>query len=538
MITVKTPDGGTAQFPDGTPPEVIKGALAKKFPPKVPKQPAAPVAKNPDGTYGQAPEGFVLNPKTGQMEDLRSPNNPNINTGTATAAAQGLGQGVSFGSMDEVVGGMYGATGPGTFGQNYDYATGKMREELKRGREEHPVVSTGAEIGGALTVPVGALKTTGAPLLRIGKSAGITGALTAIYGAFSGEGGLSDRADNAVTQGMIGAGVGAIIPAAGTVVQKVLNNRAGSKAIASAAKNAPTTQELRTTGNALYQQIDDAGVQIKPEAFDSARARILDSLRTNTGFDELPGPGSLTPGTARVNQIMGEASAKMAAEPTAALPFKAVDQMRRQAGAAAGNVTNKTDQKAGMTVIEGLDDFVRNLGADDVVAGDVAALQEALPKAREVWARMTKSQMVDDAIEAGGNYLSGASSGIRLQFKRILNSDKLSRGFSAAERAAMQKVVSGSIPEQLLQLVGGGLGQLTQAGAGLAMGGPVGALAGAATAGVTRKAAEALTTRKAEVVRALMANGGLPQLPVASPRAAGITEKLIRRGTASASQPR
>lgn len=28
---------------------------------------------NPDGTYGQPPEGMVYNPETGQMEDLRSP---------------------------------------------------------------------------------------------------------------------------------------------------------------------------------------------------------------------------------------------------------------------------------------------------------------------------------------------------------------------------------------------------------------------------------------------------------------------------------
>jgi hypothetical protein len=168
----------------------------------------------------------------------------------------------------------------------------------------------------------------------------------------------------------------------------------------------------------------------------------------------------------------------------------------------------------------------------------VTALQEALPNARDVWARMSKSQKIDDAIEAGGDYLSGASSGIRNQFKNILRNPKLSRGFSDAEKVAMRKVVNGSIPEQLLQLVGGGLGQLAQTGAGLAMGGPVGALAGAATAGITRKAAEALTTRKAEVVRALMANGGLAQLPVASSRPSAVTEALLRRGTAAANQPR
>jgi hypothetical protein len=190
-----------------------------------------------------------------------------------------------------------------------------------------------------------------------------------------------------------------------------------------------------------------------------------------------------------------------------------------------------------MTIIDGLDDMVTKLGPDDVVAGDVAALQEALPKAREVWSRMRKSQVIDDAITAGEDYLSGASSGIRNQFKNILRNDKMRSRFSEAEKAAMRKVINGSIPERLLNLVSGGLGQLGQIVGGFALAGLPGMAIGAAGAAGARKAAEAVTTRKAEVVRALMANGGLAQLPKASPRAAEITEQILRRLTAVASQP-
>lgn len=541
MITVKTPDGQTVQFPDGTPKEVMREALRKKFggPVSAPSVTPAPASTaDPDGTYGEVPPGFVLNPRTGQMEDMNSPNNPNIRTGQGMAAAQGAGQGVSFGAMDEAVGGLYGMTGPGTFGQNYDYATAKMRAELDRGREQFPGTSLAAEVAGALTVPVGAMAQTGTLPLRMAKSAAATGALSGVYGFGAGEGNLSDRANNAMWQGAVGAGIGALIPGAGSVLQSVLNSRVANKAIKAAAKNAPSTDELKALGRGLYDQVDAAGVQISPQAFDRARGNILADLQANTGFDNLPGPGSLTPNTARVNQIMGAASDAMAADPTAALPFKALDQMRRQAGAAAGNVTNKTDQQAGMTVIDGLDDFVNNLGPGDIVAGDIAALNSALPKARDVWARMSKSQTIDDAITAGGDYLSGASSGIRNQFKNILRNPKRAGRFTEAERAAMRKVVNGSIPEQLLQLVGGGLGQLAQTGAGLAMGGIPGAMVGAAAAGLTRKAAEAVTTGKAEILRGLVANGGLGALPQAPTALRNLMEQRLRLGTAAAIQPR
>ncbi|MCA3448673.1 MAG: hypothetical protein INF93_18510 [Rhodobacter sp.] len=435
--------------------------------------------------------------------------------------------------MDEVVGGLYGATGPGTFGQNYDYATAKMREELRRGRENYPVTTTGAEIAGAVSVPVGGLASTGTLPVRMAKSAAMTGAMSGTYGFGAGEGGFGPRMENAYSVAPMGAAIGAGIPIAGSALQALMQSRMTANAIKRGARNAPSSDELRAMGNALYQQVDDAGVQIAPQAFDRARGGILDDLRANTGFDELPGPGSLTPNSARANQIMSEASARMGADPTAALPFKALDQMRRQAGAAAGNVANKTDQQAGMRIIEGLDDFVKNLGPGDVVAGDIAALNQAIPKARETWSRMSKSQMIDTAIAAGEGYTSGASSGIRNQFASILRDKKAAGRFTEGERAAMRRVVNGSIPEQLLNLASGGIGQLAQIGGGGVAGGIPGAFAGAGAAAGTRKLAEGVTRRKAETVRGLVANGGLQSLPQASTALRDLLQRRLQLGTAA-----
>lgn len=517
FVEVKTPDGRTVRFPKGMSRADMAAALNKLPSPQ-------------EKGMGQKVKEFFVG------DDDPNTQNAGEKLGSFLNKA---GESMTFGLIGDEASAAVESVLPGV-----DYETRrdhyrKQEEVLER---DNPGLALGAEVGGALAglaTPMGAIGTLGRGagiMPRVAASAAAGAGMAGTYGFMEGEG-LDDRVDKGMDAAKWGGAIGAAAPVIGAGVQKFADDWVGRKAIVDAARGAPSSDALRAQGNAAYRAIDDANVQIKPEAFDRARGTIRDILRSNTGFDELPGPGSLTPNAARSMQIMDDAGARMAQEPTAALPFRSLDQMRRQAGAAAGNVANKTDQKAGVEIIQGLDDFVRNLGADDVVAGDVRTLQEMIPKARDIWSRMTKSQLVDDAIEAGqNNYLSGGSSGIRNQFARILRSDKLSRGFSEAERAAMRRVVNGTMPEQILNLLGGGLGQLGQIGAGFGIGGLPGALAGMATSAGARKASEAVSRRNAEIARALVASGKMNTLPVASDAARKISETLMRRGAAVANQ--
>lgn len=438
--------------------------------------------------------------------------------GTLNNVAQQAGSGVFFGFGDEISARLNAMTGydaaTGTYGNSTTYADqlAAVRGQERQFEADHPVAATAAELGGALAtvaLPMGVATRGGGLLGRMGTGALAGGAQSAIYGFGSAEGGLAPRLENAGWAATFGGALGAAAPVVGAAVGNAVKGRAARKAVQQAAKDAPSSEELRSLGNALYKQIDDAGVQIKPEAFSSTREALTEALRTRTGFDELPGPGSLTPNTARVMQIMEAADNTLAATPTAALPFRSLDQMRRQAGAAAGNVANKTDQQAGRVVIEQLDDFVQRLRPEDVVGGDVEALKTAIPKAREVWSRMSKSQLVDDAIGRADNYLSGSASGLRNQFKNILQNKKLAAQFTDAEKAALRMVTHGSTLDQMVNLAGGGLAQMGSIGGGLAVGGPLGGLAGAGLAAGQRKLAEALVGRRAETARAAIASGAL-----------------------------
>lgn len=456
-------------------------------------------------------------------------------------------EGMTFGLAGDEFRARLGAIGPKT----YDQALEEERAKEATFADKNPALSIGSEIGGAILSPIGVLGAGKAALPavtggtgavakalglteRMGKSAASTAAQAGLYGFMEGEG-AEDRIENASGAAKVGAGIGAAIPVVGAGVQKVADAVVKGKAIRAAAANAPTTAARRAEGEALYDAIDAAGVQIKPQAFDRLRAQT-DAALQGTGFDPLPGPGGLTPKAARVMQTGDEMAAEMAANPTAALPFKSLDQMRRRAGASAGDMSNKVESAAGSEIIGQVDDFVKGLQPGDVVAGDVKALQTLLPKAREVWSQMSKSQMIDDAIANSDNYLSGGASGIRNQFKNILNNPKKARGFTEAEKQVMRRVAQGTLPEQLLYLVSGGLGNLATIGGGAIAGGPVGAIAGAGVSAALRAGAGKVAGRNAELARAIMANGGLNTLPVASPQARTIAETLMRRGTAATSR--
>lgn len=416
-------------------------------------------------------------------------------------------------------------------GVDYDGRRDHYRQQEEVLERDNPGVALTADVGGALALPGGALAKAGGSLVKRALLSGVTtGAAGGTYGFMEGEGGVEARAEGAEKDGVLSAGIGAAIPFAGAGVKRIADALANRGAVKAATRGAPSTDALRRQGQAAYEAIDNAGVSINPAKVREGLGGIADALR---------GEGAAYTGAEKVlpaSRAIMEAAEDVGARANS-VPWKELDVFRRYMGNAAGaNPANRADTRNATNALSRLDDFVQGLGPNDVDAGDIEALQELLPKARDLWSRMSRSQTIDDAIEAAGNYQSGAASGLRNQFRRILNSPKLSRGFSDAERKMMQKVVNGGIGDVILHYLGGGLGMMGTMGGGAALGGLPGFLAGAGVAAGARKLSERSTGKKAEVVRALIANGGLPALPGASPAVQQITEQLLRRGTAAGVQ--
>jgi hypothetical protein len=521
---------------------------------------APPQPNTNPGVNPEAPPEMFLNPQTGQYTSRELLTNHMMQNETAPTTAMGAtimgaGRGATLGGIDEISGYLNAAIpGQGTMAERNTFGREMARAAEDAGTQSNPDDMLTSEIAGAVSVPFAAPFQGMSLLPRMAGGAMSGAAMGAAYGGLTGEG-QEERADQAQSGMILGGAVGGAAPLVGAGVQKIADGRAGRRAIREAVKAAPTTEALRAEGRAAYQAIDDAGVAINPDVARQNLTRIT-RLLSDEGLDP-----TITPNANRVAGRLNSAvparqpqpsplfdprdgfpSAPPAPKP---VPFEDLDMLRRVAGNAAGaNPTNRADTRLSTMALEEIDDFVRKIGPDDVTAGDLETLQTMLPKARETWARMSRSQMIDDAIEAGSNnYLSGPASGIRNQFGRILRNPKLSRGFSDAEIKMMRRVVNGTLPEQIINYMGSGLGMVAQTmaggAAGLAGGIPgmmAGSLAGAATGAGTRKLSEKIVTKNAEIARALVASGKVPQLPVASPAARQVTEALMRRAGATVPQ--
>lgn len=210
------------------------------------------VAEAGPAPTGDVPPGFVLNPETGQMVDMSSPHNPYVGSGAGRAAMQGLGQGVSFGGMDEVVSGAYGVTGPGSFGENRAWADAVMDEELRRARGDHPVITGGSEVAGGLATGILATSGVGPAATawgKVGQAAGIGAGSGAVYGGLSTEGGVTDRAKGAALNGLIGAGIGAA--------------------------SVPVEYVLRKVGGTVVNAVRGMSGSVKPDLVETALAQAL-----------------------------------------------------------------------------------------------------------------------------------------------------------------------------------------------------------------------------------------------------------------------
>lgn len=451
------------------------------------------------------------------------------------------GESMTFGLVGDEASAALESVMPGVdYGERRDH----YRDQEALLEKTNPGAALTADIGGAVVgamVPVGATLGTlgqGARLApRIGASAATGAGMGGTYGFMEGEG-QEDRLSQMKTGAKIGGAVGVAAPIVGAGVKKVADAMKGNAAIKKAVAAAPTSDALRAEGRALYDAIDNAGVQIRPDRVQGAMDDIAGVLKNEgagyTGAEKvMPASRAILDATSDV------------AKGANTVPFKELDMFRRYMGNAAGsNLQNAGDTRAATQALSSLDDFVRGLDAADVDAGDVKTLQTLLPKARDTWARMSRSQLLDDAMENAANYRTGEASGLRAQFQRIVNNPKLSRGFSDAEIKMMRRVVNGTLPEQIVNYLGSGLGMLGQMGGGAALGamsgGPLGALVGGAAASIpaagSRKLSESMVRRNAEIARALVASGGVPQLPKASESYRAVTEALMRRGGAAVPQ--
>jgi hypothetical protein len=260
-------------------------------------------------------------------------------------------------------------------------------------------------------------------------------------------------------------------------------------------KNAPTSRELKSAAGKIVDSEKGRLDFISPDDHISWLAKV-EAKAMDDGMDQ-DLHSDLWKGINAMSRRMGRD-----------LDVKEAIILRRLLTKARMSRDGDERRLAGM-VTDDFDDFV-----------EAAFEGTKLKRFRKLWSNAKKSDMIEEAIEAGGQKASGVENGIRIEIRKILNSEKKSRGFTKDEIKALQKVADGSPLTNLMRLAGkfapvkkgGGSGALMASlgalgayeatgmtGLGLAV--PVAGMAG-------DRLAAALTKRAADFARALTATGG------------------------------
>jgi len=242
-IEIDLPDGSVAEFPDGTPPEVMKGALQKRFAAKVnlaTNQPGDVPAYAPPGVKG-------YDPQTGEVQKY----------GGLGSAGMGAADVTTFGAGDEAAAGLGTLIDmlPGGKGASYGQNLAEIRGNQDQAQRDNPKSYLAGQLAGGVAqgVAAGPAIMANAPSM-IGRVAGgaLTGAgMGGLYGLGSGEG-VSGRLYEGGKDALIGGAVGGAFPVVAKGVSSAYSGIANALAGNAAAKGVGTTPEvLRMLGNVL-----------------------------------------------------------------------------------------------------------------------------------------------------------------------------------------------------------------------------------------------------------------------------------------------
>jgi hypothetical protein len=335
---------------------------------------------------------------------------------------------------------------------------------------------------------------------NVGKVASSQPVMQTAAGAVGGAVGEATDSD------LMGLGAAMLTPGVKGIPQMARGAMDASKAKSAIIKNAPSQESLKAAGNAAYKKASEISGKVRPESF-SALLDDLDNIAMKEGAAE-----GLTP------KVFG--ALKAARSRVGEMGVDDLEIVRRQLGMAIDPM-DKNQSRIAMKLRDRLDDYVQNIGADDLADGSMDGAAAALKDARAIWSKNRKTEIIEEIMEKAQTQASGHENGLRIGFRALLNNKKKMAGFTDDERQAIKEVAEGTPTRNAMRLLGkfgfdfqantNALGAILGGGAGYGAGGPLGAVALPAVGSAARYGSDKLTSRSAELARALAATGG--QMP-------------------------
>lgn len=289
----------------------------------------------------------------------------------------------------------------------------------------------------------------------------------------------------------------------------LVGGMAGGRMMRPSAAAGPTAADLKAQGRSIYKSFDTPQGQLvlEPRAFNKI-ANDVSSAAYKARISKAS-PKSL----AILKEIENMGAAGVAPD------ILEIDGLRRQLGALAKSADGTERFMAGLMTRK-LDDAMNALRPADIIAGDATDALQKITKARDLWSRGKKADIIEGILEkaqraAGANYTSaGLMTAVKQKFRALADSRAFKTQFNADERAAIEQIIRGTTPEKIVRFLGkfdprspimlsvlGGLGYAVN---------PALAVGTAGVGYLAKNAAGRTALRNVEHLREMAATGAIP----------------------------
>lgn len=254
----------------------------------------------------------------------------------------------------------------------------------------------------------------------------------------------------------------------------------------------PTAEELLVQSKANYDILDKSGFQLDNTLFKQHIASLPAKLRSEVGYVE-----SVNPKVAGAFKELLSDAPKDVAEITA---------LRKIIGGAAGSA-DKSERMAAMKLLDEFDNYVLNAPPSAIISGDAKAM-EAWKAARADYAKVKKSELIEDIVARAEVSQSGKEPSIAQGLSALAKNEKKMRFFTPDEQDAIREAAKGGTLQGLMRTIGK-FSPMTPAAAIFTAVNPYGAYT--AAAGMAAK--ELATARRMQQVNALSSRMRLGKPP-------------------------
>lgn len=354
-----------------------------------------------------------------------------------------MGDAATFGFGDKIAAGLRAPFTDKTYAQELE----GMRAGTQAARDRAGSAAIGADIVGGVALPMAAASKGATFAGRFGSGAasglkgvvaraGLLGAEGAGYGTLSAAGHDTGLGEGAASGFLGGAGGSVVGDTAGALLTKASSLIKGKPKV-------PDLTALKSAEQAAYDASEKAGVIIKPQGLQDLSTDIKAKL-ADFGYD----PG-LQPRIAPVLNRLDDLS-------NGNITLKGIHTLRKLAGNAAIS-QDKSERAAAGMVIESIDNFMDNLGPQNVLVGDRITGPKALKEAISLGRRVRKNEALINSINSAELRAASTGSGGNVENATRQNVRKLlekGKGFTPDEKAAMDEIVRGTPGQNLLRLAG------------------------------------------------------------------------------------